>query len=127
MGWQYFSADELKCRCGCGKADMNPNFMKKLIALREYLSFPLPITSAYRCPSHNNKVSTTGKNGPHTTGRAVDIAAFGEQAFSLIRYAPCFEFHGLGVSQRGPRNQRFVHIDDLTQDGGLKRPWVWGY
>lgn len=127
MAWQYFSEDELKCRCGCGKANMNPNFMKKLIALRDFLDFPLKVTSAYRCSDYNEKVSTTGSNGPHTTGRAIDIAVFGNQAFNLMRYAPCFEFHGLGVKQNGPHNQRFIHIDDLIQDDGSPRPWVWGY
>ena len=34
---------------------------------------PLQITSAYRCPSHNDSVSSTGMAGPHTTGLAVDI------------------------------------------------------
>ncbi len=127
MDWQYFSEDELQCRCGCGKADMDPNFMKKLIALREYLDFPLLITSAYRCPQHNMKVSKTGANGPHTTGRAIDIAVFGEQAFNLLRYAPCFDFNGIGINQKNQLQQRFIHIDDLNKEHGVQRPWIWGY
>lgn len=127
MTWQYFADKELQCKCGCGQANMQPNFMKKLIALREYLEFPFTITSAYRCPQYNDKVSSTGKQGPHTTGRAIDIAVFGEQAYQLLRYAPCFQFTGMGVKQTGSHTQRFIHIDDLTVDDGFPRPWVWGY
>ncbi len=49
MSWQYFSDSELMCRCCYGKAEMEPNFMKKLIVLREYVNFPFAVTSAYRC------------------------------------------------------------------------------
>ncbi len=101
--------------------------MEKLIALREHLDFPFIITSAYRCPEYNQKVSTTGPNGSHTTGRAIDIAVYGEQAYKLIRYAPQFKFNGIGVSQTGSHRSRFIHLDDLTRVDGYPRPWVWGY
>lgn len=127
MDWEYFTEDELKCRCGCGKAEMNPGFMGKLIALRECLGFPFTITSAYRCPEYNQKVSSTGPNGSHTTGRAIDIAVYGEQAYKLICHAPQFQFYGIGVSQTGSHRSRFIHLDDLTRANGFPRPWVWGY
>ncbi len=127
MSWQYFTDNELKCRCGCGKADMESGFMKKLIGLREYLGFPFIITSAYRCAKYNQKVSTTGSNGPHTTGRAIDIAVYGEQAYKIISCASQFEFSGIGVSQTGTHRSRFIHLDGLTRVDGFLRPWVWGY
>jgi hypothetical protein len=40
---------------------MNDDFMQKLIALREHLAFPFIVSSAYRCPSHNEKVGATGR------------------------------------------------------------------
>lgn len=127
MDWQYFTEDELKCRCGCGNADMELGFMERLVALREYLGFPFIITSAYRCAEYNQKVSTTGSNGSHTTGRAIDIAVYGEQAYNLISHALQFQFHGIGVSQTGTHRSRFIHLDDLTRVDGFPRPWVWGY
>ena len=127
MSWEYFSEEELKCRCGCGKADINTYFMQKLHALRKTLDFPLPISSGFRCPEYNQKVSNTGPNGPHTTGRSVDIAISGKQAFYLMQYAANFSIQGLGVKQSGPHNQRYIHLDDLTEKDGYPRPAVWSY
>lgn len=127
MNWEYFSEDELKCRCGCGKADMDPYFMQKLHALRKTLNFPLLVNSGFRCPDYNTKVSNTGGNGPHTTGRAVDIAISGKEAYYLIQYAANFSFQGIGVKQTGPHNQRYIHLDDLTDKDGYPRPTVWSY
>ncbi|HET9843023.1 MAG TPA: D-Ala-D-Ala carboxypeptidase family metallohydrolase [Gammaproteobacteria bacterium] len=127
MSWRFFSEKEMACRCGCAKVEMNNNFMNKLIALREHLHFPLPITSGFRCAKHNSTVSKTSQSGPHTLGRAVDISICGENAFKLIQNAPSFGFTGFGISQKGPQSVRFVHIDDLTKEDGFPRPWIWGY
>ena len=97
--------------------------MIKLDNIREYLNFPLPVTSAYRCFKHNQVVSSTGVNGPHTTGRAVDIAIHGEKAFGLITAARQFGFTGIGMKQHGPHGSRYVHLDDLM----IARPMIWTY
>ena len=34
MNWNYFTEDELACH-GTGECDMEPEFMEKLIAVRE--------------------------------------------------------------------------------------------
>ncbi len=125
--WEYFTEDELKCRCGCGKVEMDPYFMDKLHALRRVLGFSLPITSGYRCPNYNKRISKTGFNGPHTTGRAVDIAISGGDALKLIQYACNFHLLGIGVKQSGLINQRYIHIDDLTEKDGYPRPALWSY
>lgn len=125
--YPFFTKDELKCKCGkCGSVglEMNPAYMTKIVALRQYLKFPLPITSAYRCPEYNAKVSTTGLHGPHTTGRAMDIAVRNEKAFQLIDVAKAFGFTGIGIQQKG--DSRFVHIDDLELPA-YPRPNVWSY
>ena len=123
MNYTYFSQAELECRCGCGAMPMQPDFMQKLIALREQLNFPLLITSGYRCAKHNQIVSSTGETGPHTTGRAVDIAIHGEQAFTLITLAKQFGFTGIGIKQHGSHAQRYIHLDDLI----ISRPRIWTY
>ena len=73
---QFFSREELQCRCGeCGYlCKMDEAFMMYLEELREKFSKPLYLSSGFRCPAHNRKVSSSGSpNGPHTTGKAVDI------------------------------------------------------
>ena len=132
--YPFFRASELRCKCGnCDGGAMNNFFMHRLISLRENLAFPLIITSAYRCPAYNKQISDTEENGPHTTGRAIDIQIYGHRAELLIqgafRYGILGLNHGgLGLHQRGPRHKRFVHLDDLNKGDGFKtRPWVWTY
>lgn len=122
MKYRYFNEDELKCNC-CGKNGMQDNFMKKVEALRMACGFPFTVTSAYRCSKHNASVSSTGVNGPHTTGRSIDIGVRGEQAMKLVQKAVELGFTGIGVSQKG--TGRFIHLDDLTE--GYPRPNIWSY
>ena len=127
--WKFFSMEELRCRCGCGRADMNADFMEKVVKLRLHYGFPMIISSAFRCPDHNNKVSSTGKTGPHTTGHAMDIKVYGERALLLFRKAQELNlFTGFGVSQKGDISGRFIHLDDLIPaEAGSPRPWLWTY
>lgn len=127
--WRYFSAQELACRCGqpdCPQQPMHPDFMHRLDRLRLYLGRPLVVVSGYRCPAYNQRVATTGPQGPHTTGRAVDIAVNGMLTFQLLGQAIGLGFTGFGLKQSGDPAARFVHLDDL---GGpdYPRPRVWTY
>ena len=125
--WDYpnFTEDEFRCKCGCGQCLMAAGFMAELQRLRTRMGFPFPITSGYRCPDHNSTVSSTGRDGPHTTGCAVDIAVYGWKAHNLIaRASRDFGFSGVGIKQHGPRPYRFIHLDTLA---GANRPWVWSY
>jgi len=123
--YQYFTIEELQCHgkdCCDGQYDMNHEFMVKLVSMRRELGFPLKLTSAYRCPLHNSRVSHTGETGPHTTGHSVDISIGGKKAFQVIACAIRHGMTGIGVKQHG--RDRFIHIDDLT---GPTREWVWSY
>lgn len=124
MSCRYFGQEELQCHCGCGKDGMDAEFMKKLIALRKQLGFPLVVTSGYRCAKYNQQVSKTGYNGPHTIGRAVDIMVCGEQAYMLIKQALACGISGVGIQQMGNAAERFIHLDDLTKENGCPRPRV---
>lgn len=88
---------------------------------------PLPVTSGYRCPVHNCKVSKTGPTGPHTHRRAVDVQVSGRLAYDVVRVAPMCGMTGIGVSQKGLHGKRFIHLDDLRGGGGHPRPWIWSY
>ena len=120
---RFFKITEFACKCGCGTNKIDPEFVEKLDELRGRYGRPLIVSSGYRCPSHNAKVSSTGLTGPHTTGRAVDFAVARLEAYALIRYATTFT--GIGVNQKG--GARFIHLDDLPDAPNQPRPTVWSY
>ena len=130
MNWNdypNFSEHEFACQCGCGAA-MDPLFMRELQRIRTACDVGFVISSGYRCPDHNNRVSSTGKTGPHTTGKASDIAVYGERAFIVIREALRGSLvSGVGDRQKGPHDKRFVHLDILPAAPGRPRPWKWSY
>ena len=49
---------------------------EQLQVLRDTLTIPITINSAYRSPKHNKKIGGV-KNSQHLTGKAVDIVAKG--------------------------------------------------
>lgn len=107
-----------------GLAYVEPVLLDALQYLRDALSFPLPVASAYRSPIHNAAVSSTGVTGPHTTGLAVDIAVCGGRSGPLLEHAlSCDLFTGIGIHQRGPWEKRFIHLDMI------ERPYltIWSY
>ena len=110
-----------------GRIVIETTFLDKVEHLRAVVGRPLIINSGYRTPEHNAAVSATGENGPHTTGRAVDIRVYGAHALDVIRAAFAVGFTGIGLSQKGSVSSRFVHLDDLTEGDGYPRPNLWTY
>ena len=125
--WPNFTPREMASRGTVPELKVISEFMDKLQFLRDFLGFVLPVTSGYRTPDHNMSVSSSGRDGPHTTGRAVDIKIHGTNAFELIEHAPHFGFTAIGLKQHGPHQDRFIHLDDLSRAPGRPRPWVWSY
>ena len=116
--WCNFTPDEVKCS-HCGELKINSDIMDLLQQARNDLG-PLSITSGYRCSEHNNNISSTGPNGPHTTGKALDISVKdSKHRKELITYfAP--KVPGLGIAKS------FIHIDILTAEDGFEmRPNSW--
>lgn len=124
--WQYFTNEELICKgTDCCQHDgvMHDEFMPKIVILRRELGFPFILSSAYRCPNHNQEVSRTGRTGPHTTGRSVDIAVYYQYAVRLLEAVILSGmFTGVGVNQRGRVKDRFIHLDDIP---GPDRLWTY--
>lgn len=122
--WKYFSPEtdaKLTCSCGCGRMEMNDRFMRSLDAIRAGAGFPFRITSGFRCPRHNSRVSSTGERGPHTTGRAVDIAASSSSMrLAIIEAAQRQGFRRFGIAKT------FVHIDNLMEADGFPEG-IWSY
>jgi hypothetical protein len=124
---QFFERREFLCPC-CESEGMDSDFLRKLDDIRRRLNFPLPVTSGYRCPDYNDKISTTGRNGPHTTGKAADLSLMGRQAFQFVQQASLGGwFTGIGLRQHGAHTKRFIHVDDLPSGDGRFRPTVWTY
>ena len=117
--WVNFKLEEFKCSC-CGLVDINSDLLDLLQTARNSIG-ALQITSAYRCPEHNNNVSSTGLSGPHTTGKSVDIHVSNSQhRKQLIDYFTN-KVTGLGIAKT------FIHIDILTSDEVSHRPNCWLY
>jgi zinc D-Ala-D-Ala carboxypeptidase len=120
----HFTRAELACRCGCGRMEIPLAEVERLERVRIKCGFPFSITSGYRCPEHNVKVSSTGLEGPHTKA-AFDIAVIGNQALDVIRFALEEGFTGIGVKQHG--SGRLIHLDALPAAQRQPRPWIWSY
>lgn len=104
---RYFTADELRCPCGCGRADMTVRFMFALDDLRHRAGFPIMVNSGFRCPEYD---ATLGGKGNHPSGEAADIGVSFHRAWALLRLLPG-TFEGIGIRQHGEAAGRFMHLD----------------
>ena len=118
----YFTTEELRCKCGCQQNKIDQAFLEKLNEFREKWGSPLIVTSGYRCPSHNKRVSFTGETGPHTTGKAVDITCLGgTNRFKFVKMAMESGFTRIGIADS------FIHLDTLTTQDKVASPAIWIY
>ena len=120
-----FTREELACK-HCGRMDIPQASIDRLQLVRERMGIPLKVSSGYRCPDYNAQVSETGRTGPHTKD-AFDVLISGAEAYLLIQTAIKMGFTGIGVSQKGPHEKRFIHLDDLPNEPGQPRPTIWSY
>lgn len=119
MRYFLYSEFDQKDLPGSGEEYMDYLFLNNLDALRHQCGFPFIITSGYRSPEYNNQVSSTGYDGPHTSGKAADILVSRSNAYEVLRNAlamGCFE--GIGINQKG--DSRFIHLDSIQ---GSNRLW----
>lgn len=111
---RYFSARELRCKCGCESHGVTQELVDKLDQLRELWGKPLVLTSAYRCSKHPEE-ARKAKPGRHNQGIAADVAVSGYDQIRLIVLAHQLGFKGFGIANS------FVHLD--LRPTGAK----WGY
>jgi zinc D-Ala-D-Ala carboxypeptidase len=124
MAWKYFLLSEFACKgedCCGGENLIDEQLVDMLDAARDECGFSFPVTSGYRCPKHNQRVSNTGPDGPHTTGKAVDIGVDRAKAVQLLQVALRMGFRGIGVNQKG--SGRFVHLDIVERPDRT----IWSY
>ena len=105
---------------------MDTDFMSRLEKMREewygQSNRILKVNSGYRCKEHNRHVSRFAAkdgSGPHTMGKAIDIAISGRDAKRLYKIARKY-MTGIGISKR------YIHMDSLTS-AEAPRPTVWRY
>ena len=108
--WQFFTPKEVACR-GTGRLSISCNLMGKLDLLRSRFGSPLNISSAFRSPYHNAKVSGSPRS-LHLFGLAADIPIVGKDKNLIKRLAKDLGFAGFGYYRT------FMHIDL-----GRKREW----
>lgn len=106
---KYFTDDEFKCKC-CGQLPengMDEHLIRLLDSMREAIGFPLYLSCAYRCPSHNAEVGGV-PNSQHVQGCAADILVpEGHNVESLAQVAEICGADGVGRYY----NDGFVHVD----------------
>ena len=108
---QYFIRAEFACKCGCGFDTVDSATIEALESIRNHFKAAVVITSACRCPEHNEAVGGTVQS-LHTQGRACDIQVQGVTPAEVQVYA-----QGLGISVGSYKN--FTHID--TRSAGPAR------
>jgi hypothetical protein len=117
----HFSANELRCKCGCGLAQFHPGFLDHLETLRRAYGRPMKLSSACRCAAHNAKASPQApirslhignrETRPgHRGTLAVDVAVAGEGKGDLFALA---WRHGWSVGW----NRGFLHLDRRSDIG----------
>jgi zinc D-Ala-D-Ala carboxypeptidase len=123
--WEHFTRDEMKCK-GTDECRMDEKFMERLERLRSDYGRPMVVSSGYRDISYNTTIGGS-PNSAHTQGKAVDILVAGHDAFRVLRLAIIHGFTGIGVSQRGMYERRFLHLDTAADTDKSPRPWIWSY
>jgi len=113
---------------------MDPTFMYTMVSMRKELGFAFPVTSGFRCFAYNDDIYVrrgfapgTHGSGPHTTGHALDMNLYDARLCAFLELAFKRGMTGFGLKQHGPRNKRFVHIDNLPKAVGQPRPHMWTY
>lgn len=72
---EYFTYEEMKCKCsnGCGNvAPMSKDFLQFLDMVREESGGPLYVTSGFRCRTHNTAIQGA-EFSKHMEGIAADV------------------------------------------------------
>ena len=106
MNIKDFKRSEFDCRCGCGKNNINIDFLEKLQLARTYAGIPFVVISGCRCDSHNSSAEVGGKpTSDHLTGEGADIRVINStERFAILDSAIAAGFRRIGIG-RG-----FIHL-----------------
>jgi len=101
-----FHIDEFRCRCGCGRAEVQQKFVEKLQRLRNLCRRPIIIVSGYRCSDYNRKIGGH-PNSYHCQGLAADIYSPDILPPQLYEYIERMNFEGVGYN----KFRFYIHVD----------------
>lgn len=121
MMMDYFTDDELRCKCGCEAYFFDQDARIALNNIREECGFPFIISSACRCADHPLERAKTA-TGAHSYGKAVDVLVSGQNALTVLSVALAHGVKRIGVNQKG--SSRFIHLDWCDE---LPSPAIWSY
>ena len=114
-----FDSTEFACRCKCG-GNVTMDFARRMQELRDACGFALPISSGFRCSTHNKSKAVGGApDSRHLYGDAADISTASMtslQKLQLINHATQLGFTGIGLAPG------FIHVD--TRQGPVT---LWFY
>lgn len=100
-----FKVKEFRCKDGSDKILIDTDFVvNKLQKIRDGLSAPVTINSAYRTESYNKKVGGA-KSSYHMKGQAFDIVVKGYTPLEVARFAESIGITGI------IQYNNFAHID----------------
>lgn len=76
---ENFSYDEVRCKCGCGNANISKDLMNKVQLIRTVLGVPLQVNSGVRCKEYNATLTAASEDSEHTPtedrpGEGIDLA-----------------------------------------------------
>lgn len=113
---ENFTENELKCRCGCGRLNVDNEFLIRVQAFRYLLGRAMTVTSCCRCIKHNKAVGgvdTSCHQCETKKATALDFTCANlEQAFMLA--CSCGLFNEVILY----KNKRFIHLGlDRNQKG----------
>jgi len=100
----YFSPEELTCRCGCGLNIVSGKLVVLMNRVREKFGEPIIVTSGSRCKKHNKKVGGSATSS-HLDGLAMDcrMPLPAGKRHKLVELL--FRFQRIGLSKE------FFHVD----------------
>lgn len=115
---KHFAKQEFACKCGCGKEDMNYNFIKDLDEARDIAQVPFSISSGFRCAKHN-KAEGGVADSSHIKNIAVDIRCTNStDRFSIVDALLQVGLTRIGISGN------FIHVD---RDNDKTQEVIWTY
>jgi uncharacterized protein YcbK (DUF882 family) len=104
---EFFTRDEIACKCGCGFDSMDAETLKVADEVRWFVGESITPTSGCRCYDHNIRVGGS-KKSQHVRARAMDLPVRNPREVYDWLCTVYPDKYGFGVYKT------FVHIDTRT-------------
>lgn len=110
-----FNSSEFNCKGNgcCKETYIDDQLIAYLQKIHDHFGKPVIVTSGYRCPTHNKRVSGS-TSSYHTKGQAADIVISGVAPAEVAKYAESLGILGIGLYETA-KDGHFVHVDTRTK------------